>query len=176
MCFSSFSEDVKCDLDILKSHLLVDDILLLKIGCHVMCIVNLDTDSSIPIVNGSCGIVIDFSDIGYPIVKFNSGVTRTIFPYLWELEDCLEKKRGYGIKQIPLILSWAITIHKSQGCTLDFAQIDLRRNIFMFGQMYVALSRVRNLNGLYLLGLNVNSLLVNNKVLSYYNNLQQRLI
>jgi ATP-dependent exoDNAse (exonuclease V) alpha subunit len=167
-------DKLRLDLDVLKSNILVDDKLLLKIGCQVMCIVNLDTDSTIPIVNGSCGIVIDFSECGYPIVKFNSGVIRTIGPYVWEMEDSLEKKSGYGIKQIPLILSWAITIHKSQGCTLDVAEIDLRRNIFMCGQMYVALSRVRSLNGLYLLGLSVNSLFVNNKVLSYYNNLQQR--
>ena len=61
-----------------------------------------------------------------------------------------EKIPYVGIKQIPLILAWAITIHKAQGVTLDVAQIDAGQNIFECGQTYVALSRIKNIDGLYL--------------------------
>jgi hypothetical protein len=87
----------------------------------------------------------------YPIVEFKSGKVVTMAPDTWELRDG-DKKRA-SITQIPLRLAWAITVHKSQGMTLDAARIDLRK-AFVEGMGYAALSRVKNLNNLYLSGIN----------------------
>jgi hypothetical protein len=103
-------------------------------------------------VNGSLGTVIDFEPVTeYPVVEFKNGKTVTMSPDTWELRDG-DKKRA-SISQIPLRLAWAITVHKSQGMTLDAARIDLRK-AFVEGMGYVALSRVKNLNNLYLSGIN----------------------
>jgi ATP-dependent DNA helicase PIF1 len=73
---------------------------------------------------------------------------------------------------MPLIYAWAITIHKAQGVSLDMAQIDAGSNIFECGQTYVALSRVKSLEGLYLTALNPQKIKVNKKVQEYYTSLQ----
>jgi len=102
--------------------------------------------------NGSIGTVIDFEPYTeYPIVEFRSGKEVSMVPDTWEQRDG-DKKRA-SITQIPLRLAWAITIHKSQGMTLDAARIDLRK-AFVEGMGYVALSRVKNLDNLYLTGIN----------------------
>ena len=80
---------------------------------------------------------------------------------------------GLGVQQIPLILSWAITIHKSQGITLDSAIIDAGDNIFEYGQIYVALSRVKSLEGLFLNQYNYRKIMTNPKVTDYYSSLVQ---
>ena len=77
-----------------------------------------------------------------------------------------------GILQIPLILSWAITIHKSQGITLEYANINIGSNIFEFGQSYVALSRVKSLEGLFIQGLDFSKIRSNPKVIQFYNSLK----
>lgn len=103
-------------------------------------------------VNGSLGTVVAFDPATeYPIVQFLNGKEVTMQPDTWELRDG-DKKRA-SITQIPLRLAWAITIHKSQGMTLDAALIDLRK-AFVAGMGYVALSRVRSLDTLYLKGIN----------------------
>ena len=103
-------------------------------------------------VNGSVGTIVAFEPhTDYPIVSFQSGKEVTMVPDTWELRDG-DKKRA-SITQIPLRLAWAITVHKSQGMTLDAARIDLRR-AFVEGMGYVALSRVKNLDNLYLSGIN----------------------
>jgi hypothetical protein len=108
--------------------------------------------------NGSIGTVIDFEPgTEYPIVEFKSGRTVSMIPDSWELRDG-DKKRA-SITQIPLRLAWAITVHKSQGMTLDAARIDLRK-AFVEGMGYVALSRVKNLHNLYLAGINRTALQV----------------
>ena len=127
-------------------------------------------DSLFPIVNGSIGVVIGFKD-GYPLVEFKCGIIKSLFPYVWELECSLDVKLGYGLRQVPLILSWCLTIHKSQGLTIDICEMDLGSSIFECGQVYVALSRVRSLSGLYLLDFNLSSIRLNVLVLSYYMNL-----
>ena len=102
--------------------------------------------------NGSLGTIVDFDPAtDYPIVEFLNGKEVTMQPDTWELRDG-DKKRA-SITQIPLRLAWAITIHKSQGMTLDSALIDLRK-AFVAGMGYVALSRVRSLEKLYLKGIN----------------------
>ena len=80
-----------------------------------------------------------------------------------------EKIPGVGVSQIPLILAWAITIHKSQGATLDAAEIDIGSNIFEGGQTYVALSRVKSLEGLYLTSYDVSKIKTKISVKNFYN-------
>jgi ATP-dependent DNA helicase PIF1 len=123
--------------------------LVLKKGALVMCIKN-SPDKKF--VNGSLGIIIGFEKVSdYPIVELKNGRVITILPETWELRDG-DKKRA-SLTQLPLRLAWAITVHKSQGMTLDAARIDLRR-AFVEGMGYVALSRVRSLSTLSLHGIN----------------------
>lgn len=133
----------------LQRSVLAPVTLRIKKGALVMAVKNsLDRKY----VNGSLGVVIDFEDATeYPIVEFKNGRVVTMMPDTWELRDG-DKKRA-SISQIPLRLAWAITVHKSQGMTLDAARIDLRK-AFVEGMGYVALSRVKNLHNLYLSGIN----------------------
>ena len=136
-------------VEALQRSVLAPVVLRVKKGALVMAVKNsLDRKY----VNGSLGIVIGFeADTEYPIVEFKSGKVVTMSPDTWELRDG-DKKRA-SISQIPLRLAWAITVHKSQGMTLDAARIDLRK-AFVEGMGYVALSRVKNLHNLYLSGIN----------------------
>lgn len=133
----------------LQRSVLAPATLRIKKGALVMAVKNsLDRKY----VNGSLGVVIDFEPgTEYPVVEFKNGKVVTMQPDTWELRDG-DKKRA-SITQIPLRLAWAITVHKSQGMTLDAARIDLRK-AFVEGMGYVALSRVKNLNNLYLSGIN----------------------
>lgn len=161
----SFDEKRKIiEQDFMLKNLNCSEDLTIKIGSQVMCIINLDMDSSAPICNGSQGVVIKM-DNGIPLVKFNNGSIRKMCYHVWESENI----PGVGIAQIPLILSWAITIHKSQGVTLDMAEIDIGSGIFECGQSYVALSRVKNLEGLYLKSFDPSKITINKKVHKFYN-------
>lgn len=133
----------------LQRSVLAPPALKLKKGALVMAVKN---SLERKYVNGSQGIVVDFEPhTEYPIVAFKNGKEVTMVPDTWELRDG-DKKRA-SITQIPLRLAWAITVHKSQGMTLDAARIDLRK-AFVEGMGYVALSRVKNLDNLYLAGIN----------------------
>jgi ATP-dependent DNA helicase PIF1 len=133
----------------LKRSCLAPEVLYLKKGASVMCIKNAQDRKY---VNGSLGEVIDFDeDTDFPIVKLNNGLRVTIRPDTWELRDG-DKKRA-SLVQLPLRLAWAITVHKSQGMTLDAARVDLSR-AFVEGMGYVALSRVKDLRSLVLDGMN----------------------
>lgn len=133
----------------LQRSVLAPEVLRLKKGALVMAVKNA---SDRKYANGSIGEVIEFEPATeYPVVKFRNGHTVSMAPDTWELRDG-DKKRA-SITQIPLRLAWAITVHKSQGMTLDAARIDLRK-AFVEGMGYVALSRVKNLNNLYLSGIN----------------------
>jgi hypothetical protein len=103
-------------------------------------------------VNGSLGTIEGFDeDDGMPIVRLRSGGEIKAEPEEWSVSD--GDKKLASLNQIPLRLAWAITVHKSQGMSLDAAVMDLSR-AFEYGQGYVALSRVRTISGLYLLGAN----------------------
>jgi ATP-dependent DNA helicase PIF1 len=117
----------------------------LCIGAQVMLLINKDQEAGL--VNGSRGVVTAFSDGGLPIVQFKGGPV-LIDPAEWWLPD--PDYAGIGRRQLPLRVAYAITIHKSQGATLDTALIDIGSRTFEFGQAYVALSRVRSLDGLYI--------------------------
>jgi ATP-dependent DNA helicase PIF1 len=123
-------------------------------------------------VNGSLGTVIDFeATTDYPVVKLRNDKIITVGPDTWELRDG-DKKRA-GLTQIPLRLAWAITVHKSQGMTLDAARIDLRR-AFVEGMGYVALSRVRSLETLSLIGVNRMALRISNDALEIDKKLREK--
>jgi ATP-dependent DNA helicase PIF1 len=133
----------------LQRSVLAPATLRLKKGALVMSVKNA---ADRKYANGSIGTVIDFEPATeYPVVEFQNGRVVTMIPDSWELRDG-DKKRA-SITQIPLRLAWAITVHKSQGMTLDAARIDLRK-AFVEGMGYVALSRVKNLENLYLSGIN----------------------
>jgi ATP-dependent DNA helicase PIF1 len=160
------NEDKNYELKYLKNNILAEEKLVLKVGAQVMCIANIDIEGTNAIVNGSQGIVIDIKD-DFPIVKFKNGEIRIIKEHLWKSEII----PGIGIKQIPLIHAWAITIHKAQGLTLESAQIDIGQNIFECGQTYVALSRLVSLEGLYLIAFCPNKIKLFKKVIEFYEKL-----
>ncbi len=141
----------------LKSTMLAPEILSLKIGAAVMALRN---DTNQQYVNGSLGTVVDFvstTEGEYPMVDFENGHTVIMQPAAWEMMD--GETVLASVKQVPLRCAWAITIHKSQGMTLDRARMDLRRT-FAPGMGYVALSRVESMDGLYLDGINERAFLV----------------
>jgi ATP-dependent DNA helicase PIF1 len=123
-------------------------VLNLKRGANVMCTVNLDLSKGI--CNGSLGIVINFTSSPEggicPLVRFSNGVETIIPMKFWQSEEF----PSIAVGQYPLCLAWAMTIHKIQGATLTMAEIDIGSGIFECGQTYVALSRVKDLDGLYL--------------------------
>ncbi|KAK9284801.1 hypothetical protein L1049_023978 [Liquidambar formosana] len=144
-------------------------------GARVMLIKNIDI--KLKLVNGATGTIIGFSkpekksvlnlspkDL-LPIVKFDSGKTVVIEPETWDVTegDLVVATR----KQIPLVLAWALSIHKCQGMTLDRLHTDLSR-AFGCGMVYVALSRVRSLEGLHLSGFRSSKIIAHPKVLQYY--------
>ena len=149
------------------------DELNIKEGARVMCIVNLDMEKGI--YNGSQGtikeIIVLNDKVIQIIVLFDNGEEKGIDRYIWqsELFPCL------GVSQFPLVLAWAITIHKIQGATLDKAIVDCGNNVFECGQTYVALSRIRRLSGLYLTGLNMEKIKVNEKVVKFYNEIENEI-
>lgn len=146
-------------VDALKRGCLSPESLTLKEGAVVMGTKNLP---QLGLWNGTLGIVIGFErGTNYPKIETRDGRELTIAPAEWAVEE--GGKVRAKITQIPLRLAWAITVHKSQGMSLDAAVVDLSR-AFEYGQGYVALSRVRTLEGLFILGWSENALLVHPEV------------
>lgn len=126
----------------------IPETLRFRIGAQVMLKANLDIENGL--CNGSRGVILNIvqeSDFECITVKFVNGITETITRYTWVLEN---KTSKFTRTQFPLILAYALTIHKCQGCTLDFVVCDLGYSVFENGQAYVALSRVRSIQGLFL--------------------------
>jgi ATP-dependent exoDNAse (exonuclease V) alpha subunit len=146
-------------VDTLKRNCLSPETLTLKIGAKVLFTKN---DPEGDYVNGTMGEVVDFAFNGQPIVRLKSGRRLQVEPVEWSIVD--GNKKLAEITQLPLRLAWAITVHKSQGMSLDSALMDLSQ-AFEYGQGYVALSRVRTLKGLYLIGFNQRALEVHPEVL-----------
>ncbi len=144
----------------LKKGCLSPEKLSLKIGASVMFTKNNPKEG---FVNGTLGTVSGFeSTSGYPIVQLRNGKKIVVTPLEWSVEE--NGKIKAQINQLPLRLAWAITVHKSQGMSLDEAVMDLSQ-VFEYGQGYVALSRVRRLSGLHLLGWNAKTFQVHPEVL-----------
>ncbi len=143
----------------LVKNCLSPEVLELRKDAMVMCTKN---NFEVGYVNGTLGRVTAFDkEDGYPIIETSDGRSLKILPTTWTIGE--DGKLLAEISQVPLRLAWAITIHKSQGMSLDAAEIDLR-NAFTYGQGYVALSRVRTLTGMKVLGLNSQALLVDPRV------------
>ena len=119
----------------------IPEMVELCVGCQVMCTYNVDVDMGIS--NGSRGVIIELCASG-PRVKFVSGVEIIIEPYKTEMEDM----EGIHISFVPLKLAWAITVHKSQGCTLDAVVCDLGSSIFEYGMGYTAITRAKTLSSI----------------------------
>lgn len=160
----------------LLSQGIAPDEISICLGARVMLVKNLKTWNGL--VNGATGTVVKFvkeAGIGdicsenlLPEVKFDSGKVEVIGPEEWHVTDgdVVVARR----KQIPLILAWALSIHKCQGMSLDKAYINLS-GAFGCGMVYTALSRVKSLDGLHLSGFTPSSIRANPKVTNFYRNL-----
>lgn len=143
----------------LKRHCLSPEVLVLKKGATVMCTKNHPQGH---FVNGTLGVIHSFdTETGYPTVETQKGNRIAVRPMEWMIEE--HGRMRARVAQIPLRLAWAITVHKSQGMSMDAAVMDLS-DAFEYGQGYVALSRVRRLSGLYLLGANERAFMVSDEV------------
>ncbi len=145
----------------IKRGCLSPEKLVLKIGARVMF-----TKNSLEkkYINGSIGDVVDFDrETKYPVIQLQSGRTMCAEPATWSIDA--DGSALAAVRQVPLRLAWAMTVHKSQGMSLDGAYIDLG-SAFAYGQGYVALSRVRTLSGLFLGGINTRALEIDPLVLA----------
>lgn len=147
-----FKAKVKGNLKLaetIKRSIMAPETLELKKDAKVMFVKN---NYEKGYLNGSLGKVIRYNDEGYPVIRLTNGYEITAEPEDWRIEDETGKLLVSYV-QVPLRLAWAITVHKSQGMTLDSAVMDLSKT-FEKGQGYVALSRVKGLDGLQLNGFN----------------------
>lgn len=160
--FSMESRGARALVEGLKKSCLSPENLELKIGAVVICTKN---NFEVGYVNGTLGRVVKYEDkTGSPVIETFDGEKLVISPASWSVTegDAVLAE----VTQVPLRLAWAITVHKSQGMSLDAAEIDLS-NAFEYGQGYVALSRVRSLSGLLLRGCNQRALEVHPHVREY---------
>jgi len=157
--FKMRSEGAKALVESLKRGCLSPETLALKDGAAVMFTRN---NFEHGYVNGTLGTVTGFSESGFPLVRTREGAMIEASPEEWRIDD--RARTLAKLVQVPLRLAWAITVHKSQGMSLDSAVMDLSA-AFEYGQGYVALSRVRSLSGLYLNGFNERALAVHPAIL-----------
>ena len=152
------------------SQLPIDDKIQLCVGCQVILVINLSIEEGL--VNGSKGIVHGFNENNEPIVIFSNGIQKNIAIYQWEIYEGSYIIRALGI---PLILGYGCTIHRSQGMSIDLAVVDIGRDVFKgnggYGQIYVALSRVRTLIGLSIINFDPSRIKCHPKVVAFYKNL-----
>ena len=143
--------------------------LTLAVGAQVMLLTNMNPAAGL--VNGSRGVVIGFdrpedtgkaTDMLFPVVRFKSGI-QIIQHHDWDTE-----MPGIKRQQIPLKLAYAITIHKAQGATLDCALIDVGGRTFEYGQAYTALSRVKDIESLFIHDIAIDAFRAHPKVVEFY--------
>ncbi len=162
MVYDAHTKGAKKWIERIFASSLVLPRLELKRGALVFFIKN-NYEKDKNFINGTLGTVVDFDAFRVPIVETRDGrrIKADAMEWVYENHD---GKQLASVKQIPLRLAWAITVHKSQGMTLDAAEVDLSK-AFEPGQGYVALSRIRSLSGLKLMGLNDVALRIDEKVL-----------
>ena len=159
--FQMTSIGKKALVERIKKSCLSPEILVLKKGAKVIFTKNNFEEG---FVNGTLGEVIGFSEDDIPIILTKQNRKIEADPMEWSIEE--QNKVLANVTQIPLRLAWALTVHKSQGMTLDSAVVGLC-DAFEYGQGYVAISRVRSLSGLFLLGLNRRALEVHPKITDF---------
>lgn len=161
--FSETNEGFQKALQMFDSDAAYAKELELMLNAQVMLIANTDPDSGL--VNGSRGVVVGFCpSTELPIVEFLNGVRKPVGTHTWPIEDYEFVSRA----QVPLRLAYAVTIHKSQGATLDSALVDIGSGVFEYGQAYVALSRVRSLEALYVYDFDPTAFKAHPKVKAFY--------
>ena len=138
----------------------------LCVGAQVILLVNLNME--LGLANGSRGVIVSFVE-DFPLVKFLNGVEHIVSWYTWEVEE--NAKNILRARQVPLKPAYALSIHRVQGASLDYVEIDLG-NIFEYGQAYVALSRVKTLKGLSISAINYDCIQPNPKALEFYKSLE----
>ena len=154
--------------DLINNSFQICDCITLCIDAQVMLTVNMP---EFGLANGSRGIITGFSPINkFPIVNFLNGIILEI-PYKEYLLE--ENNNSCKKKQIPLIHSWAITIHKAQGMSLEYVKTDIGNSIFEYGQAYVVLSRIKDIKGLSLINIDYSKIFAHPKILEYYRKLKQ---
>jgi len=165
MCSELKETEKDRELEQLIKNNNIQQTLSLKKGSQIMCMRNIDLLRGV--CNGSQGTVIDIIK-GRPMVLFSNG-TRML------MEQQIYQSEVYptiAVCQFPLCLAWALTIHKIQGSSLTHAQIDIGSSIFEYGQTYVALSRVKTMDGLYLMNFQPNRIKSHPKVIAFYESLE----
>lgn len=178
------TKQIEHEINYLISNCPSDQILELKVGAQVMCTANINievidydeetnTSCNFMLCNGSRGIITRINSsmedgiyvlFWNPLTKKQSKHSVLLQRYVWPSENII----GLAYMQYPLKLAWALTIHKSQGATLDLAEIECGSNVFECGQAYVALSRVTSLDGLYLSSFCIESIKLNVQVKELY--------
>jgi ATP-dependent DNA helicase PIF1 len=121
------------------------------------------------LVNGSRGVVVGFSDNGLPVVKFLNGRIMTVGQVSWAADDEPESLKRI---QIPLRVAYALTIHKAQGASLDSALVDVGPSTFECGQAYVALSRVRSMDALFIFEISPKAFRAHPAVKAFYGKIE----
>ena len=142
----------------------ISEFLTICIGAQVMVTRNIDFDSQI--VNGTRGIVVSLNTLFITIKLINGTLYNVGYFHVKPLD---ELTKNLDFKYLPLSLSWAISIHKSQGATIDLLEIDLGESIFAAGQMYVAISRARNSRSVKITNFNKKSIKFSKSVIDFYN-------
>ena len=165
--YIGFTDNEQYILDIFGKNCRAEKEIALKIGAKVMLLVNMDFNRGL--INGSCGDIQNFNETTIT-VKFDNGEIAEIPKHKFEYyyHDKLTAERT----QFPLKLAYGITIHKSQGMTLDKLVVDCSR-IFEKGQAYVAMSRVKTLDGLYLKNFSKDKVMVDERVAEFYSALEE---
>lgn len=161
--FQMTSSGDKYKVEAMKRNLLVPEVLELKVDAEVMfCANNFDKG----FVNGTRGKIVRFGTHGQPVVLVPDVGEIIVTEHTWKTFNSTGNHVVAEVSQYPLRLAWAVTVHKSQGLSLDSALIDLRQ-AFTPGMGYVALSRVRSLDGLYLHGLNEQALRMDQVIVEF---------
>lgn len=147
----------------ITSNSMFESDLTVKLGARMMCVRNIDLEKGI--CNGTIGTVNEIDEHKQTIkMEFDNGTEYTFGLYDFESPSIA----GFSIKQFPLIPAWAVTIHKSQGATLEKAYMNLGNSIFAYGQIYVALSRVKSIQGLFLSSFDPCKIKTNPKITAFY--------
>lgn len=163
--FTAFDTGEPAQLAVLQKNCLAPERLRLRVGAQVMLLANVNVEAGL--ANGSMGKVVELSKVTGPKILFTNGVETRLDRHKWKIE--LDGAILATREQFPLRLAWAITAHKSQGMTLDKIEVHLG-NIFEDGQAYVALSRARSLEGLFIQSTRAGCIRASREAVEFYEN------